>query len=141
MRSYSAAVCCVLLFAIAASALRSFHPTNVPDEWRMVRHSLSNISPSHTTLIREPAHQREEPLPRDMNVRVMFALKQRNLDMLEKRLMEVSDPTNPAYGMHMTLPELAALIGPSVPAQAALRSFLLNNKYVSDARSSSSCSR
>jgi len=51
MRSYSAAVCCVLLFAIAASALRSFHPTNVPDEWRMVRHSLSptSLSLSHDT--------------------------------------------------------------------------------------------
>ncbi len=40
---------------------------------------------------------------------VVFAVKQRNLDLLEKTLFEVSDPTNPKYGKYLTREQVGAM--------------------------------
>lgn len=40
---------------------------------------------------------------------VVFAIKQRNLDLLDTILMEVSDPTNPRYGQHLTFEQVGML--------------------------------
>jgi len=45
---------------------------------------------------------------------VVFAVKQRNLDALEKILFEVSDPDSPKYGKHLSRAEVADLTANAV---------------------------
>jgi tripeptidyl-peptidase-1 len=40
---------------------------------------------------------------------VVFAVKQRNLDVLDKILMEVSDPRNPKYGQHLGFEQVGSI--------------------------------
>jgi tripeptidyl-peptidase-1 len=40
---------------------------------------------------------------------VMFAVKQRNLDVLDKILIEVSDPRSPLYGKHLTFEQVGKI--------------------------------
>jgi tripeptidyl-peptidase-1 len=42
----------------------------------------------------------------DADHTVVFAIKQRNVDKLEEKLMEVSDPHSPKYGQHWTREEV-----------------------------------
>jgi tripeptidyl-peptidase-1 len=48
----------------------------------------------------------------DQQLSLIFLLRQRNLDVLEARLMETSDPTSEEYGQHMTHAEVNALVAP-----------------------------
>ena len=41
----------------------------------------------------------------------LFGLKQRNLDLLERRFWQVSDPKNEEYGNFMKNENIAGLIG------------------------------
>eukprot|EP00939_MAST-03C_sp_MAST-3C-sp1_P000047 g47.t1 len=45
-------------------------------------------------------------------MRLMFAVKQTNLDMLESELVAVSDPDSPRYGEHYSNEDVHALIAP-----------------------------
>jgi tripeptidyl-peptidase-1 len=46
-------------------------------------------------------------------IKLIFALKQRNLDILEETFWAVSDPQNPRYGQHLSLQELGYMLSPS----------------------------
>ena len=54
-----------------------------------------------------------ERLPPSEDVRLTFALQQRNLESLERVFWEVSDPRSTKYGNHLSLSDLARLIAPS----------------------------
>ncbi len=64
-----ATLCVVLVAADQSRVWRAPHMEAVP-EWKRV----------------------PEPLPRGLELTLSFALKQQNLDLLEKTLLEVSDP-------------------------------------------------
>lgn len=49
---------------------------------------------------------------RDAVTSLVFALKQSNLDVLEKLFWEVSDPRSTEYGKHLTLEQIAELVQP-----------------------------
>uniref|UniRef100_A0A8C5HK35 Tripeptidyl-peptidase 1 n=1 Tax=Gouania willdenowi TaxID=441366 RepID=A0A8C5HK35_GOUWI len=53
-----------------------------------------------------------------------FALKQQNIDLLEKILLLVSDPDSPQYGKHLSLQEVADLVRPSELTQKLVRGWL-----------------
>jgi len=52
--------------------------------------------------------KRERAEPEEW-VRLVFAIRQKNLDKLEKILFEVSDPKHPKYGQHLTHKEIGQL--------------------------------
>ena len=58
------------------------------------------------------------------SVRVIVALKQRNLDQLPALIMAVSDPTSPKYGEHLTTAQLDALTAPTPEAFAAVEKWV-----------------
>ncbi|KAM6969682.1 tripeptidyl-peptidase 1 isoform 2-T2 [Tautogolabrus adspersus] len=53
-----------------------------------------------------------------------FALKQQNVDLLEKTLRLVSDPDSAQYGKHLTLEEVSSLVRPSDLTQKVVRRWL-----------------
>ena len=58
------------------------------------------------------------------SVRVIVALKQRNLDQLPALIMAVSDPASPKYGEHLTTAQLDALTAPTPEAFAAVEKWV-----------------
>lgn len=44
---------------------------------------------------------------------LIFALKQRNVDKLEKLFWQVSEPTHTSYGKYLTMEQVHALVQPS----------------------------
>jgi tripeptidyl-peptidase I len=52
-----------------------------------------------------------EPDP-EFVVRFTVALRHRNVDLMEKELMAVSDPRSPRYGQHYSLEQVTKLFGP-----------------------------
>jgi tripeptidyl-peptidase-1 len=78
---------------VATTYLESSDPRPVPVGWR------------RTT---------SGPLVRTQRrLNVIFAIKQRNLDVLEETFWAVSDPSNARYGQHLSLDQIAALVGPT----------------------------
>jgi len=61
---------------------------------------------------------------------VILVLKQRNLELLEKRAMEVSDPDSPSYGKYFSSDQVHELIRPSSQHVSAVRDFLASTKGV-----------
>jgi tripeptidyl-peptidase-1 len=49
----------------------------------------------------------------EQRVQLIFALKQNNVEKLEKIFWEVSDPAHPKYGKHLSLKQVADLVSPS----------------------------
>lgn len=60
-------------------------------------------------------------------VELTFAIKQQNVDILEKRLLEVSTPSNPLYGQHLTSSTIHDLLKPKPEAIKAVRDWLHSN--------------
>lgn len=56
---------------------------------------------------------------------VVFAIKQRNIDLLRSKLDEVSYPSSPSYGKHLSKEEVASITSNKV-ACAAAKTFLLS---------------
>jgi len=56
-------------------------------------------------------------------IELLFAIKQKNLDKLEKTLYDVSDPRSKNYGKHLTLEEVGQLVSDPV-AEKAVRLWL-----------------
>ena len=46
-------------------------------------------------------------------VNLVFALKQKNVDVLEELFWKASDPESPDYGSHLSLEEISDLVRPS----------------------------
>jgi tripeptidyl-peptidase-1 len=59
-------------------------------------------------------------------ITLVFALQQRNLDVVERILLEVSDPTNPKYGQHLTFEQMGDLTA-YPEAETAVVNFLTAN--------------
>jgi len=57
-------------------------------------------------------------------IQLTFAVKQQNLDELERVATAVSDPRNPSYGKHMSIEAIQALLAPMPQAVKALNDFL-----------------
>jgi tripeptidyl-peptidase-1 len=53
-----------------------------------------------------------------------IALKRKNVDLLEKILLEVSDPTSPKYGEHLNDAQMRELISPGTDAVEAVKAWL-----------------
>lgn len=56
-----------------------------------------------------------------------FAIKQQNLDQLTNILVEISDPTNPKYGQHLTKDQVDALVAPTKEATTAVNNFVFQH--------------
>jgi len=59
-----------------------------------------------------PHWQRGQECPMDQKIDLIFAIKQQNLDLLDKIFWEVSDPDSPEYGKFLTAEQLGKLIRP-----------------------------
>ncbi|OAA58668.1 tripeptidyl-peptidase 1 precursor [Cordyceps fumosorosea ARSEF 2679] len=51
--------------------------------------------------------------PSDQNLRLHIRLKEENIDQLQKRTLEISDPEHDDYGKHLTKAEVDALTAPT----------------------------
>lgn len=93
-----------------------------------------NPSPSSTNFVRIPSKWKiQERVDPTQNIRLTFALKQQNLDILEKLFWEVSDPRSPSYTHYLTRDQLRALVKPSkltVLAKKSKRLFPVSQQLV-----------
>mmetsp|Transcript_51888 Transcript_51888/g.82776 ORF Transcript_51888/g.82776 Transcript_51888/m.82776 type:complete len:597 (+) Transcript_51888:27-1817(+) len=60
-------------------------------------------------------------------IKLTFALKNENVDLLHQTLLDVSTPGNPEYGNHKTVDELYAMTAPSAVAIDAIQDWLFTN--------------
>ena len=56
--------------------------------------------------------KKRERVHKDKTMELSFALKQENLDQLEKLLWEVSDPDSPKYGQYLTSAQITDIVAP-----------------------------
>jgi len=63
------------------------------------------------------------PSPRDTQIELVFAVKQRNLHQLHDTLMAVSTPGEPKYGQHLTNEQVHSLVAPTAESVAAVGSY------------------
>lgn len=79
----------------------------------------------HEQLATVPAGWQHTQTPADDSTIVLqIGLQQRNLDKLESLIYAVSTPGNAEYGNHMDRDEVAALVQPSLEANAAVLTWL-----------------
>lgn len=64
------------------------------------------------------------PTPRGQTIELHFAVKQRNVGLLHDKLMQVSMPSSPEYGKHLSNREVHELIAPERAHLEAVLSFL-----------------
>ena len=64
-----------------------------------------------------------EPAPTDPK-RLVLALKQKNVKLLTQVALNVSTPSHPAYGQHMTADDVAELVAPPAGALDAVLAWL-----------------
>lgn len=57
-------------------------------------------------------------------ISLTIAVRQSNLDALEELVLRVSDPESPAYGKHLTLEQVNALVAPRAESTEKVRDFL-----------------
>jgi hypothetical protein len=84
--------------------IEASHSTHVPAGWK----KLGKVS------VDEPLH-------------LTFALKQQNLDKLQKVFFAVSDPESPSYGKYLTGKEVNQLVAPSQETVNVVSSWLSQN--------------
>lgn len=84
----------LLLGLVSASLAVSLQGVSPPKNWRLI--SLPD------GVLAEPRE-------------FLFALNQRNMDQLEKSLLQVSDPSHPNYGRYLSQHQIADLIGLTNP--------------------------
>jgi tripeptidyl-peptidase-1 len=65
-----------------------------------------------------------EHTPRSQNIKLLFAVKNTNVDKLHNKLMSVSTPSSPEYGMHLSNSEVHAMVAPKSGDLATISSFL-----------------
>ena len=98
--------------------------------------SLALFALCATALVIKPTHKEPlgwrrhaEPLPHE-KIRLQIALKQRQMDVLEKTLLRVSDPREATYGQWLSLEEIAEIIAPSWDDIELVYSWLESYEYV-----------
>ena len=72
----------------------------------------------------------DSPVSSDTMHEVVLALPQRNLDVLERTLLEVSDPTHARYGQYLSFEEVGKLVAPLPTDQQAVRGWLEGHDFV-----------
>lgn len=60
-------------------------------------------------------------------IELLFAVKQENVNILYRTLMEVSTPSHPKYGQHLTSKEVHSLVKPSVESSTAVIEWLMSS--------------
>lgn len=99
-----------ILAALAAAA---------PQQQDMaIKHSLPSVPAGWQLKSAAPAS-----MPIDMHI----GLKEQNLDQLQKRLLEMSDPAHASYGKHMSRAEIEAMTAPSVKSVSSVKSWLTSH--------------
>ncbi|KAK5288536.1 hypothetical protein LTR16_003374 [Cryomyces antarcticus] len=74
-----------------------------------------------------PKWSRVGPAPADHTINLQIGLKQSQFDELERHLFEVSDPSHPRYGQHLTTAEVNELVKPTDDALGVVHDWLLDN--------------
>ncbi|KAK5015812.1 hypothetical protein LTR60_002699, partial [Cryomyces antarcticus] len=74
-----------------------------------------------------PKWSRVGPAPADHTINLQIGLKQSQFDELERHLFEVSDPSHPRYGQHLTTAEVNELVKPTDDALEVIHEWLLDN--------------
>ncbi|KAK5136110.1 hypothetical protein LTR08_004160 [Meristemomyces frigidus] len=67
------------------------------------------------------------PAPKSQVISLQIGLKQSNEGVVEQHLIEVSDPTHPRYGQHLTAAEVHALTAPSDDTVDLVQDWLLEH--------------
>jgi len=62
-------------------------------------------------------------------INLVFAVKQQNVDILEKLLLAKSSPDNEEYGNWMTVSEIQTLVAPSQESLSAIEKWLVSNGF------------
>lgn len=94
-----------------------------------VPQSFVTLEKGHNiTVWKEDGWILNEPVGPHVMLKLTFALKQRNLEALEKLFWQVSDPRSEEYGKHRSLKDLATLISPSTKTKMIIKSWLRMNK-------------
>ena len=83
-------------------------------------HSFNN----RETIIAPRGWTRETEAPADHLISLRIGLHQRNFALLEKHLYEVSDPTHPRYGEHLSKGEVEDLVSPHPNSLRAVNAWL-----------------
>ncbi|KAJ7180886.1 family S53 protease [Mycena filopes] len=65
--------------------------------------------------------------PTTQTIKLRFALASQNIPGLQKALLDVSTPSSPNYGNHLTLDEVNAYTAPSAAALTAVQNWLSSN--------------
>jgi tripeptidyl-peptidase-1 len=65
-----------------------------------------------------------ESTPRTETIKLLFAVKNTNVDKLHDTLMSVSTPSSPQYGMHLSNSEVHKMVAPKSEHVDAVTSFL-----------------
>ncbi|PRP80870.1 hypothetical protein PROFUN_11425 [Planoprotostelium fungivorum] len=74
------------------------------------------------------SHPSADPLrDDDPEIKLTFALKQRNLDKLDALFWDVSNPESPQYGHHLRQSEVVELVSPSQKSVAVVTDWLHNH--------------
>ena len=76
---------------------------------------------------REDGWEKLDRLSPSEDVFLTFALKQSNLEWLERYFWDISDPRSSKYGNHFSLSNLTRLIAPSQAILAAVKAWLTNH--------------
>jgi tripeptidyl-peptidase I len=71
-----------------------------------------------------------DPVSGDTIHDVVLALPQRNLDILERTLLEVSNPTHFLYGQYLSFEEVGKLVAPLPTDQQAVREWLESHNFI-----------
>lgn len=64
------------------------------------------------------------PSPKEETIHLQIGLKQSNEDVVEKHLLETSDPKHSRYGQHLTAAEISDMIRPSDETLALVKEWL-----------------
>ncbi|XP_066292302.1 tripeptidyl-peptidase 1-like [Branchiostoma lanceolatum] len=100
---------CVLFAGFSAVLSRSFE--------------YVHLEPGQSTSIPEGWTRIERVAP-DEDLKLTFALKQQNVDVLEDLFWKVSDPTHEEYGHYLSLHEIADIVKPSNETVAEVERWL-----------------
>lgn len=124
-------VSCLLLPKAATDSVQTFAPAETT--WKkfeeklltlpMEKHRFQRRLMETARIDRRRDIARKGRVPSDQKHEIVIALKQRNIDLLEKKLREVSDPNSLLYGQHLTTQEVNQLTG-NPEAVAFVKSFL-----------------
>lgn len=93
---------------------------------------------SDAMLVRSGWSMKDSATAARRNLQLTFAVRQQNLDRLARTVLEVSDPTHPSYGQHLSLTEVNELVAPAAESVQAVMSFLSSSNGVSDVKCATS---